>query len=109
MLSWSSQETEQRINLLPIAEGSGDPLLPGGSELIDFVNVTLAGNGISAARNAVADTIGPAAAVDAAAVIGNFEMMNRIADGVGMPVGAGTRTSMAGIIRELRLDGFPHA
>jgi hypothetical protein len=109
MLSWSSEEANQQISLHPIAAGEGDPLLPGGSELIGFVNTTLAGKGIGEARAAVVEALGPAAAVDAAAVIGNFEMMNRIADGVGMPVGRGTRTSMAGIIEELRLDSFPHA
>lgn len=109
MLSWSIQETNQRINLLPIADGEGDTLLTGGSDLIGFVNATLSGCGVSAARTTVADALGTEAAVDAAAVIGNFEMMNRIADGVGMPVGRGTRTKMAGIIQELRLDRFPHA
>ena len=109
MLSWSSEETKQQINLLPIADGQGNPLLPGGSELIGFVNATLAGDGIAQARAAVVNALGPGAAVDAAGVMGTFEMMNRIADGVGMPVGRGTRTRMAGIIEELRLDGFPHA
>ena len=109
MLSWSIQETNQRINLLPIADGSGDTLLTGGSELIGFVTATLSGNEIAAARAAVVDALGTAAAADAAAVIGNFEMMNRIADGVGMPVGPGTRSRMAGIIQELGLDRYPHA
>lgn len=109
MLSWSSEETNQRINLTPIAEGGGDPLLPGGGELVGYVNAALAGSGVAAARAAVVDALGAAAAVDAAAVIGNFEMMNRIADGVGMPVGAGTRKRMAAIIQRLGLDSFPHA
>ena len=109
MLSWSIEATNQRINLLPIATGQGDPLLPGGRELVGFVNATLAQTGVPAARATVLAALGPAAAVDAAAVIGNFEMMNRIADGVGMPVGRGTRSTLAEIIRELRLDSFPHA
>ena len=109
MLSWSIEATNQRIKLRPIAEGKGDPLLPGGTELIGYVNATLDRSGVAAAREAVVDALGPAAAVDAAAVTGNFEMMNRIADGVGMPVGPGTRTSMAATIQELGLDRFPHA
>ncbi len=109
MLSWSVEETNQQINLLPIADGKGDPLLPGGRELIGFVDATFSGNGIADARTAVVDIIGKAAATDAAAVTGNFEMMNRIADGVGMPVGPGTRKRMAGIIAQLGLDRFPHA
>ena len=109
MLSWSIEETNQQIDLLPIADGRGDPLLLGGRELIGFVNATLSGNGIGAARAAVVEVLGEEAAVDAAGVIGNFEMMNRIADGVGMPVGPGTRKRMGGIIAELGLDRFPHA
>ena len=84
MLSWSIQETNQRINLLPIADGEGDTLLTGGSDLIGFANATLSGCGISAARTTVADALGTEAAVDAAAVIGNFEMMNRVVDGTGV-------------------------
>ena len=109
MLSWSIEATNQRINLLPIAEGVGDPLLPGGGELIGFVNATLVGDGVDEARSAVVNALGPTATVDAAAVMGNFEMMNRIADGVGMPVGRGTRTRMAPIIQQLGIDSFPHA
>ena len=109
MLSWSIEATDQQVDLLPIASGNGDPMLPGGRELIGFVGATLSGQGVSKARGAVVETLGPAAAVDAAAVTGNFEMMNRIADGVGMPVGPGTRQRMAGVIAELGLDRFPHA
>ena len=109
MLSWSTETTSQEVDLLPIATGSGDPLLPGGDELLELVNKTLAGKDVAAARNAVVAKLGEAAAVDAASVIGNFEMMNRIADGVGMPVGAGTRKRMADVIELLGLDWYPHA
>ena len=109
MLSWSIEATGQEIDLVPIASGSGNPLLPGGEELIAFVNATLAGTEITTTRNAVVAALGEAAAVDAAAVIGNFEMMNRIADGVGMPVGKGTRQRMAEVIDLLSLDEFPHS
>jgi hypothetical protein len=116
MLSWSIEETNAQIDLLPIATGEGDPLVPGGPELIAYVNATLSGENttlsghdVAPARRAVVTALGPEAAVDAAAVIGNFEMMNRIADGVGMPVGPGTRKIMADVINDLELDRFPHA
>ena len=41
---------------------------------------------LATARDALADELGPAALVDAAAVIGNFECMNRVADGCGIAV-----------------------
>ncbi len=109
MLRLNIAATNQKIDLLPIATGSGDPLLAGGEPLIGFANATLGGDGIANARSDVVDALGEAAAVDAAAVIGNFEMMNRIADGVGMPVGKGTRQRMANTIDLLGLDKFPHA
>ena len=109
MLSWSSEETNANGDLLPFATGEGDPLIPGGTALVDNVNATLGNGDIAGTRNAVVHALGPDAAITAAAVIGNFEMMNRIAAGVGMPVGAGTRNTMADVIRDLRLDRFPHA
>lgn len=109
MLSWSVEATGQRINLKPIAGDDGDPLLPGGRELIDHVTATLQRQGVATARDRLEATLGAAAVVDAAAVTGNFEMMNRIADGVGMPVGQGTRQKMAQVIEDLHLDSYPHS
>ena len=109
MLSWSVEATNQEVDLLPIAAGSGDPLLPAGAELVEFVNAVLTGEGVATARDAVIAALGEAATVDAASVTGNFEMMNRIADGVGMPVGGGTRKRMAAVIELLGLDQYPHA
>jgi len=109
MLSWSVEATGQQVNLKPIAGDGSDPLLPGGRELIDYVTAALSGRGVAEARDRVAATLGAPATVAAAAVTGNFEMMNRVADGVGMPVGGGTRRSMAQVIRDLHLDTYPHA
>jgi hypothetical protein len=109
MLSWSCEETKQEVDLLPIAQGAGDPLLPGGIALIELVNATLAGDDVAAPRDLVVAELGEPAAIDAASVIGNFEMMNRIADGVGMPVGTGTRKRMGDVIELLRLNHYPHA
>jgi len=39
------------------------------------------------ARDALAAELGPAALVDAAGIVGNFERMNRIADGCGIALG----------------------
>ena len=109
MLRWSIEENEQQNRLASDCDRGGDPLIRGGTGLIEYVNATLSARGIASAREAVVTALGSYAAVDAAAVIGNFEMMNRIADGVGMPVSAGTRRAMAGVIEQLGLAGFPHA
>jgi hypothetical protein len=109
MLSWSVDETGNNVNLVAITDNSVDPILAGGRPLLDYVNAILSGDSVDEARDRVRDVISEAAAVDAAAITGNFDMMNRIADGVGMPVGRGTRSRMRGVIKGLGLDRFPHA
>jgi hypothetical protein len=109
MLSSSIAATNAQVDLKAITDRTRDPLIPGGAELLDFVDAALTGSVAATARAAVAVALGNEAVVDAAGVMGNFEMMNRIADGVGMPVGAGTRQRMADIITDLELDRYPHA
>ena len=64
---------------------------------------------LSRARDRVREELGSASLVDAAAVIGNFERMVRIADGIGIsldtPVNAATETIRA----ELGIDRFETA
>jgi hypothetical protein len=38
------------------------------------------------ARDALLEALGPESFVDAAAVFGNFQMMNRVAEGTGIPI-----------------------
>ena len=109
MLSWSIKESKAEVDLTPLRGGGGDPLIPAGEALLDYVNATLGSGDLTASRQRVTAQIGDAGVVDAAAVIGTFEMMNRIADGVGMPVGRGKRARMAPAIAALGLDEFPHA
>ncbi len=109
MLSSSIEAAQGQVNLKAIAQPSIDPLVEGGRHLLAYVDAVLFGTNIAATRSGVVDVLGEHAAVDAAAVMGNFEMMNRIADGVGMPVGGGTRKRMHQVIVDLGLDRFPHA
>ena len=41
-------------------------------------------------------------------VIGNYQMMNRVADGTGIPVGKGSRLRNADLITRLGLDRLDH-
>jgi hypothetical protein len=71
-----------------ITDPAVDPVLPGGRELIAFVD---AAHGDDAAalhtsRAALQTTLGDEATIDAAGVIGNFNQMNRLADATGIPV-----------------------
>jgi hypothetical protein len=75
-----------------ITDPAVDPLLKGGRELVDFVDAAHGDEeeALAAAMSALTAALGDAATVDAAAVIGNFNQMNRLADATGMPVGQGT-------------------
>lgn len=61
------------------------PAVPLAAELIGFVDAVTGSDRAAAdtARAALADAGGPAALVDAAGVLANFEMMTRVADGTG--------------------------
>ena len=111
MLSWSSEINQTPVDIRAITDSSIDPLTPGGVALLRFVDATLARStvAISAAAEIVSAELGPVALVDAAGVIGNFQMMNRVADGTGMPVGPGSRKRHADLIDQLGLERFDHA
>ncbi|MDZ7675318.1 MAG: hypothetical protein U5K30_09645 [Acidimicrobiales bacterium] len=57
----------------------------------------------------VADVLDLTAAVDAAAVAANFQIMNRTVDATGLQVGRHHRQQNQWIIDTLSLDRFPRA
>ena len=109
MLSSSASETGRQIDIGGIADPQVDPGVPGGRQL------TALGRGAAGIEvstdlvDAVAQEIGAAAAVDAAAVAAGFEYLNRIVDGSGLPVGKASRAQLADTIELLGLNTFPHA
>ena len=58
---------------------------------------------------AVAAALGLASAVDAEAVAANFQIMNRVIDATGLPVGPRRIEANAAIVDVLGLHRFPHA
>jgi hypothetical protein len=110
MLRASTEVTSTPLDPRSITDRSVDPLLPSGLVLLDFVDATLGGAEPErrAARTAVLEELGPTGLVDAAGVIANFEMMNRIADATGMPVGKGTLKRTADWRELIGIDGFNH-
>ena len=85
MLSWSSTETGQRLDLVAVAEGRPGVGLAHGDALLRFASACGGDDGaeLAAARAALAAETDEAFMVDAAAVAANFEMMTRLADGTG--------------------------
>ena len=90
MLRVSAEVTTTPLDPRSITDRAIDPLLPHGTVLLDFVDAVLEQSDRSAARTELLEALGPTGLVDATGVIANFEMMNRIADATGMPVGKGT-------------------
>jgi hypothetical protein len=110
MLSWSSEETNSPVNVMAVADPTVDPLTPGGVALMRFTDAILEGatDRMTAAREHLEGQVGQTGVVNAAGVIGNFQMMNRVADGTGMPVGRGSRIRHAGLIERLDLGRLDH-
>jgi hypothetical protein len=79
--------------------------------LLAWADATVLGDdrSIAEAREAVVAEMGSAAAVDAAAIIGNFERMTRIADATGIPLDPPMNALAATIQDELGLREFRSA
>ncbi|MBT8201679.1 MAG: hypothetical protein HKN74_09725 [Acidimicrobiia bacterium] len=109
MLRASADVTSQPLDARAITDPAVDPLLPAGRPLISFVDAVLfRATRLEDTRREVLDAVGESGLVDAAGVIANFEMMNRIADATGMPVGKGTLKRTREWRALLDLDRFRH-
>ncbi len=64
---------------------------------------------LESARDDLAAAVGGAGVVDAAAVVGNFQRMVRIADGTGIPLDAPVAMVSADLREELGIDAFGSA
>jgi hypothetical protein len=90
------------------AAGSG---VRNAAELLAFADAAVAGEpaALGAARARLLEALGPAALVDAAAVVANFERMVRIADGTGIPLDAPVAALAADLRQTLGLGRFNSA
>jgi hypothetical protein len=110
MLRASIEYEGTNARLAGISSGSqaGDAGIEHGELLTAFVEAA-AGEDVATlrkARNALRAAAGSAALVDAAAVIGNFERMVRIADGTGIPLDGLVEMLSDDFRQELGLEAF---
>ena len=110
MLRASIEYSGADAELSGISEGAkaGDAGIEQGERLTTFADAAVKGDAaeLATARDALREAAGSAVLVDAAAVVGNFERMVRIADGTGIPLDR-VIDAMSGDFREeLGLDGF---
>jgi hypothetical protein len=94
------------IDLRAIADPSIALGVPGGSILLRFVDAVtgVSGGDLPEARQAVIEALGPEAFVDASSVFGNFAMMNRIAEGTGIPLAKQMEAREEELVDALGLD-----
>lgn len=110
MLSWSAHETGRGLDLRGLVDPSIDPLPGfGGRELVSIGRAVTEVVPDAGHAERLAGVIGPLGAVQAAGVAANFEIMNRVVDAVGLPLGRGRRRQLAEEIDLLGTDRFPHA
>ena len=90
-----------------IVEGGADSGVAGDEALLAFVDAVIDGTTpLDAARDAVVDRLGPAAMIDAAAVIAGFDAITRVADGSGIPLEPEKAAATAGWRSQLGIDDF---
>lgn len=109
MLRWSAEETNRPIDFGAIVDVSTPLGIDGGAELVSLGAATVGVAADASHTQRLAEVVGEAAAVRAAAVAGAFELYNRIVDATGLPVGRAQRETLRDVIDTLGLDGFPHA
>ncbi len=85
MLSWSGTEQGLTVDLENVQSARGGVEVSFVRELIDFATATTEfdASALTKTRNDLINVAGLAVAIDAAAVIANFEMMTRLADSTG--------------------------
>lgn len=86
---------------------TGDVGIPASAELLAFTNAVQLGDGdINQARDALADVVGDAAALEAAATIAVFNGLVRVADGTGIELDGGVFAASADLRASLGLGQF---
>jgi hypothetical protein len=88
--------------------GSGDAGVPDSRLLVEFAEAVLGEDdaALSRLRAAMLTALGPQGLVDAAAIVGLFDAIDRVADATGIPLEADKRAQSADIRSALGLDRF---
>ena len=108
MLRESSIAFGYDLDIRAIADDGFDSGVPGGDVILPFVDAAMTGTESDrlSAQNAIVDTLDPESLVDAAAVFANFQMMNRVAEGTGIPVPGAAIERESQMVEALGLNRF---
>ena len=109
MLRASTRHRDYEADLRAIGHAGVDSGVPHSAELVEFSEALLGTDltRLGAARQKLAAAMGDAAVSDAAAVAGNFQMMDRIANGCGIALDAVYEKATRRYRNQLGMDGFP--
>ena len=77
-----------------------------GEELLAFTEALMRGEAAAAERRRLRELLSPAAFVDVAAVIGSFNVVDRIADATGIPLDAVMLAMSEEVREQLELSRF---
>ena len=105
----SGQVEGAEIDLSAVnGEGGDDGGVDHGAALVAFVEAVMGDDddALTAARESLRGTLSPAAFVDACAVVGAFNVVDRIADSTGIPLDEGLMTMSSGVRSDLGLARF---
>jgi hypothetical protein len=93
---------------LVIGEGHEDGGVAHGRLLVRFAEAALGGgrDALATARSALLRAVGPAGLVDAAAVVGLFNAIDRVADAIGIPLEPEKAAASADFRTALGIDHF---
>ena len=108
MLRASSETFGYKVDIRAVTDPAIESGIPYGALLLGFVEAVLKRGDTEALRRELVEAVGSDGLVAAAGVIGNFSMMNRIADATGMPVGKGSLARTVDVRESLGLDRFMH-
>lgn len=109
MLRASSEHKGEVYDLKAVlGAAAGDSGIPQGGLLVAFAEAVLGADDerLAAARMGLAEALGDEALVDAAAVVANFNAIDRVADATGIPVDAERLDLTADLRAELGIDAF---
>ena len=108
MLRASSETFGYEVDIRAVTNPAIESGIPHGALLLGFVEAVLTRGDAEALRRELVEAVGSDGLMAVAGVVGNFSMMNRIADSTGMPVGKGSLARTADVRESLGLDRFMH-
>ncbi len=108
MLRVSTLAFGYELDIAAIRDPSLPIGVPGGNGLLALVDAAMAGSrdDIADIQTTIIAQLGPESLVDAASVFGNFEMMNRVAEGTGISIPVQAVERMRDTIDELGIESF---